>query len=161
MRNYQGPAKIVRDGKVVTTAILHCLAVPTDWWVGKTSTDIKRAVYQWHVKQRAFSDIGYHYIVMPSGEIIPCRSVALNGAHTLGQNYNTIGIAMVEMRKITKIANASAYYSPATLASVKDVLRYHHINNVYGHNDYDSYKLCPGFKVGPHRRISTDPLEVI
>lgn len=91
-----GPATLMRllpelGGKSrrrITEIIVHCTATPE----GKdyTVSDIRR----WH-KQQGWSDIGYHYVVYRSGQIVGGRSIDLVGAHCQGHNANSIGVCYV------------------------------------------------------------------
>ena len=66
--------------------IIHCSAT-------KQGKDIKmETIKSWHVKGRGWRDIGYHFIIELDGSIRNGRDVQLAGAHTLGENSNSIGI---------------------------------------------------------------------
>lgn len=138
---------IYRDGVQVAHAILHCLAIPTGFANFRSADEMVGIVRGWH-RERGFSDVGYHYIVMPDGTYAHGRPLAIDGAHTLGWNKNTLGIAMAEHTRITKIGAASDYYTPLQLDTVRKLIRRHGITKVTGHNDHAA-KLCPGFKVKP------------
>lgn len=72
----------------INMIVLHCTATIE----GKDySVDTIR---QWHLK-RGFKDIGYHYIIHPDGKIEAGRKEEEVGAHTVGQNANSIGISYV------------------------------------------------------------------
>ena len=43
---------------------------------------------------REFADIGYHFVVMPSGRIYEGRPISALGAHVAGHNTGSIGIAV-------------------------------------------------------------------
>ena len=65
--------------------IVHCSAT-------KEGQDFKaKDIKRWHF-ERGFSDIGYHYVVDLDGTIEEGRSLELIGAHTKGQNRDSIGI---------------------------------------------------------------------
>ena len=68
--------------------IVHCSAT-------KEGQDFKaKDIKRWHL-ERGFSDIGYHYVVDLDGTIEEGRSLELIGAHTNGQNRDSIGICYV------------------------------------------------------------------
>lgn len=141
------PSLIFRDGVQVAHAILHCLAIPTDFYKHRSAEEFVRIVRGWH-KEKGFSDIGYHYLVMPDGTFAAGRPLSLDGAHTLGWNKNTLGIVLVEHTRITRIASAETWFSQPQLATARMLIRRHGITKVTGHNDHAA-KLCPGFKVKP------------
>lgn len=72
----------------ITEIIVHCSATPE----GKDYTVAQ--IRQWHL-QRGFSDIGYNYIIYRDGSIHEGRNVNISGAHTVGHNYNSIGICYI------------------------------------------------------------------
>ncbi len=105
-------------------------------------------------KARGFRDIGYHYIVDKSGVVHNGRPVDQLGAHTQGQNINSIGIAYIS-RGDDKKPNApyGTYMTPQQKTSLEGLTaqlleRYNlTIKDVYGHNDFTKLKACPCFKV--------------
>ncbi|QDP46893.1 MAG: putative endolysin [Prokaryotic dsDNA virus sp.] len=68
--------------------ILHYTATP----LGREVT--VEEVRRWH-KGRGWSDIGYHYLIDAGGVINIGRPLRFVGAHTKGQNYDSIGICYV------------------------------------------------------------------
>ena len=72
----------------INKAIVHCTATPE----GRHTTveDVRR----WHL-DRGWSDIGYHYLIYLDGTVHEGRPIEIQGAHTKGQNKNSIGIAYV------------------------------------------------------------------
>lgn len=72
--------------------IVHHTADPTN------SQQIFK-VDDWH-KQREFPIsslgwyVGYHYFIEKSGNVIQCRDIDDEGAHTQGENFSSIGIGL-------------------------------------------------------------------
>lgn len=120
--------------------VLHCTdSVPSN----TTTVDIVR---QWHLK-RGFEDIGYHYLILPSGEIQLGRSEEFVGAHCVTLNSKSIGIAYVGGRNAFGVyLDTRTYNQKISLAYLmRDlVVRYPTIEKIVGHNDY-STKVCPCF----------------
>ncbi|MGW1895306.1 peptidoglycan recognition protein family protein [Streptomyces sp. NPDC002004] len=58
-----------------------------------------RSIYRYHVKSMGWRDIGYNFLVDKCGKIYEGRAggvtKAVMGAHTLGFNTNTMGIAVI------------------------------------------------------------------
>jgi N-acetylmuramoyl-L-alanine amidase len=69
--------------------ILHCTATPE----GK-HFDVD-TIRRWHVKDRGWKDIGYHYVIYLDGSVHEGRPVDQVGAHTSGHNKDSIGIVYV------------------------------------------------------------------
>ena len=74
--------------RTVDKIIIHCTATPEGRPV--TIADVDK----WH-KERGFVGIGYHYLIGLNGEIWKGRDEWKIGAHTLGENQRSIGIAYV------------------------------------------------------------------
>src|SRR5437762_8205698 len=49
------------------------------------------SIRQAHVHARGWADIGYHYVVDPSGRVWEGRPVRFQGAHVKDQNENNLG----------------------------------------------------------------------
>lgn len=52
----------------------------------------KDDLYQWHVIENGWTDIGYHFLVRFSGEVVECRPLSKIGAHCRGINNKSVGI---------------------------------------------------------------------
>jgi hypothetical protein len=52
-----------------------------------------RAIQRSHI-DREFIDIGYHFVIMPSGRIFAGRPPSAMGAHVKGHNGGTVGISL-------------------------------------------------------------------
>ncbi|WP_067521650.1 N-acetylmuramoyl-L-alanine amidase [Endozoicomonas ascidiicola] len=123
--------------------IVHCSATRANQNI--TIDDIKR----WHTTERAFIDIGYHWVIERDGSVKQGRPVDDWGAHAKGHNHESVGICLVggldnnnqpednftllqkRMLKLL-IAGHKALYP--------DV-------EVRGHNHFNEHKACPGFPV--------------
>lgn len=122
--------------------IIHCTATPE----GRdcSAADIRR----WHIEERGFTDIGYHFVIRPDGKVEEGRKLAAAGAHCLGHNIHSIGIVYVggcdkAMRpKDTRTAKQRASLS----ALIRRLLTEFPGAAVHGHNEYSS-KTCPSFNV--------------
>ena len=53
--------------------IIHCSATPPGWMSGNTAAEKVNEIRRWHVKERKFADIGYHYIVDRDGTVVTQR----------------------------------------------------------------------------------------
>ena len=73
----------------INRIILHCTATPE----GK-HFDVD-TIRRWHVKDRGWKDIGYHYVIYLDGSVHEGLPVEQTGAHTSGHNADSIGIVYV------------------------------------------------------------------
>lgn len=72
----------------VELVVIHCSAT-------KPGQDVNaEAIRKMHLR-RGWSDIGYHFIVLPDGTIEKGREVFRRGAHVRGYNTNSLGICYV------------------------------------------------------------------
>jgi len=131
--------------------IVHCAATPPDWLSGKDLKTKIKTIRAWHVNDRGWSDIGYHFVIDRDGAVGTGRSVAVAGAHTSGHNANSIGICLLGGKGSWPTDRFSDHYTPEqakALYTLIEELRADHptIVTVNGHNQYSS-KGCPGFNV--------------
>lgn len=122
--------------------IWHCTATPEGREV--TVHDVRR----WHVADRGWSDIGYHFLIELDGTVRVGRPLGRAGAHVRGRNRHSVGIAYVggvcaAMRpKDTRTpAQRNALY-----AVTQDMLRLFPRAGVHGHNEFAA-RACPSFDV--------------
>lgn len=101
---------------------------------------------------RGFSEIGYHWIIGPNGEIRKGRDERLAGAHCKGHNTRSIGISYVGgcpprsvkgWRDIGKDTRTPAQKA-ALIKLIKEVKGRYPNASVHGHNEFAN-KPCPGF----------------
>lgn len=144
----------IRQGKkkyTVDRVMLHTLAVPTNWYKGKSVNDMLLAVRDWHVNGRGWRAEGYHRIFAPDGTMANGRSLYEIGAGCRLHNRGVIHLAMCNTVKIDEMGDFEDYYTKATRVAVRDyILELEELHGsrlkVVGHNEY-APKLCPGFEV--------------
>ena len=131
--------------------IIHATATRADWRAGQATSDKVAEVRRWHVDERGWRDIGYHYLIDRDGTVAEGRPVAQQGAHVRGRNTNSIGIALFGGHGGSEHDAFGDHYTPqqeaAVLKLIRDLRRkYPSIKTVSGHNQYAA-KACPCFKV--------------
>ena len=72
----------------ISELIVHCTATPEGKYFDASHID------RWH-KQRGWSGIGYHFVVLLDGTIEYGRDLNKSGAHTKGKNSTSIGLTYV------------------------------------------------------------------
>lgn len=129
----------------LTRIVIHCTAT-----LGDARGDVDVAtVRRWHTSPpRNWSDIGYHFLVRQDGTIETGRPVHVQGAHTRGQNADTIGVAFSGgINPLTR--DEWDTRTPEQRKSLKTLLNallvvFPSIQSIHGHNEF-SAKACPCF----------------
>jgi N-acetylmuramoyl-L-alanine amidase len=126
----------------INRIILHCTATPE----GK-HFDVD-TIRRWHVKDRGWKDIGYHYVIYLDGSVHEGRPVEQTGAHTSGHNADSIGIVYVggcdtKMKAKDTLNEAQETAMVNLIKSLRD--KYGSLS-LHGHNEFAA-KACPSFKV--------------
>ena len=134
----------------ITGIILHCTATRADWWASKRTSEKVREIKRWHVQDRGWSDIGYHFLIDRDGTVAKGRDIARDGAHVQGHNKGTIGISLFGGHGSAETDKFGQHFTPQQDAALRNLIRdlqatYGKVP-VTGHNQYAA-KACPGFNV--------------
>lgn len=142
---YQGKARYP-----VTEIILHCADTRPDWMAGRSLADKVAEIRRWHVQERGWRDIGYHWVIDRDGTAAPGRQETEIGAHVEGHNRGTIGICLLGGYGAKADDEFGRNFTAAQAAAAKrliaEIKRRTAIRKVSGHNDYAA-KDCPGFRL--------------
>jgi N-acetyl-anhydromuramyl-L-alanine amidase AmpD len=123
----------------INKIIIHMSYTPPSMDIG--ANEIRR----WHVEDNEWSDIGYHYVIRRDGTVENGRPLEKSGAHTSGQNHDSIGICLVGGKKgDTHDCNFTSSQWRALDRLCRDLLiRFPNIE-ISGHRDW-APRGCPGF----------------
>ena len=131
----------------INRIILHCSA--TREGIDYSVDTIRR----WHVEDRGWKDIGYHFVVQLDGTVNPGRPLEIQGAHTRGYNKGSIGICYiggVESEKKNGKWMAKDTRTPEQKESLdrflKELMCMYPEATLHGHNEFAA-KACPSFDV--------------
>lgn len=130
----------------INKIIIHCSA---------SEFGNAQRIREWHL-EKGWSDIGYHYVInngkvfkddkinqrVQDGFIEKGRDDSIVGAHTQGQNSNSIGICLIGNKDFTKEQFNSLDILLDSLLKAYNLTK----NDVYGHYNFSS-KTCPNFDV--------------
>jgi N-acetylmuramoyl-L-alanine amidase len=124
----------------VNKIIVHCTATPEGRDV--TVDEIRR----WHVEEKNWSDIGYHWIVTLNGTLERGRPEHIQGAHAKGFNKNSVGLCYVGgVDKDMAPKDTRTKGQKETLKCILEDLKDRYPNaEIIGHRDVSS-KACPSF----------------
>ena len=134
----------------VTEIILHCADTRPDWMAGRPLSEKVAEIRRWHVQQRGWRDIGYHWVIDRDGKVAPGRPETEIGAHVEGHNRGTIGVCLLGGYGASADDPFEKSFTAAQATTAKRLIEEIKgratIRKVSGHNDYAA-KACPGFKV--------------
>src|SRR5262245_53107052 len=87
-------------GSPIYTTVTHLIVHHTAMGVEEPSSDwpaLVRSIWNFHVLERGWTDIGYNYLIDPNGVIYEGRSGGDNvmGAHFSGVNDGTMAVALL------------------------------------------------------------------
>jgi len=102
------------------------------------------AIRNYHKNVLGWSDIGYHFLIenlRGQTEIVLGRMTNKTGAHTKGDNKNSIGICFVGNFDVKKPPGESWAKG---IQLVKFLMKQYNIKKVLGHNELNPHKTCPG-----------------
>lgn len=126
--------------------VVHSSATPPGMDVGVAE------IRDWHVAPRpkgnGWRDIGYQFVVRRSGAVEAGRDMDVAGAHTMNQNYRSVGVCVVG--GIDLKGNPEANFTAAQYESLEVLLKL--LSRAYpdavvrGHRDFAA-TVCPSFDV--------------
>lgn len=134
----------------INEIVVHCTATHPGWWSSKTVNQKIAEIRRWHIEERGWSDIGYHFLIDRDGKVGLGRPVERVGAHVFGRNENTIGVSLFGGYDSAETDSFDKNYTDKQADSFKELLikitSQHKIKIISGHNQYAA-KACPGFSV--------------
>lgn len=131
--------------------IVHCTATRAEWWADKKTSEKVAEVKAWHVRDRKWKDIGYHYLIDRDGTVATGRPLEQVGAHVAGRNTGTIGISLFGGHGSAATDRFSDNFTAEQNKALRELIaklkkKYPTIKIISGHNQYAN-KACPGFNV--------------
>jgi hypothetical protein len=153
--------EITTHGSLIFTTVTHLIVHHTAMGVEEPSSDwpaLVRSIWNFHVIERGWADIGYNYLINPNGVVYEGRSGGDNviGAHFSGVNAGTMSVAL-----LGDFTNAAP--TARALNSLKEILAWKcdqrdldpegrslhdasqlTLNTISGHRDGPKATECPG-----------------
>jgi len=118
----------------VSEIIIHCSGTNVDNY---NFQSIRRD----HVKNRGWSDIGYHYGIDWSGDIHILRPVKKIGAHVKGRNKHSIGICVLGLDNFGQVQLEQLARLCETLCMLLGLSQ----RAIRAHYEFNENKTCPNF----------------
>ena len=127
----------------IKSVVLHCTATPKDRIVSVAE------IRKWHVKERGWSDIGYHFVIQQDGTIERGRHI---GVAYCGGVEKKIKKSLDKDKPKSKTILVSK--DTMTKEQVKAFRNLFEMLEVFfgelklsGHNDHNKAKDCPSFNM--------------
>lgn len=117
----------------------------------KPSMDIGVSeIRKWHVEERNWSDIGYHFVIRRNGDLETGRALSTTGAHVRGYNRVSWGICLVG--GMSESGESDANFTKEQYNALELILT--ELSDrapnatILGHRDFEGIsKKCPCFDV--------------
>jgi len=135
----------------ISEIIIHCSATRADWMERYPIAAKVDEIRRWHISDRGWKDIGYHYLIDRNGTVATGRPVEQVGAHVAGHNTGTIGVCLIGGHGSSETDRFDQNFTAAQDKALRTLLadlkrQYKGIVKISGHNQYAA-KACPGFNV--------------
>lgn len=126
-----------------------------------TTQGTVESIRRYHQQVLGWSDIGYHYLLLPDGSVHPGRPLAKAGAHVRGANAHSVGICCLGAGDAFPVNRGymTAAMWRSLVTQVRDLQHRFGIPaaGVMGHREFPSgraqHKTCPGWDVSFLRRL--------
>ena len=109
-----------------------------------------RELRRWHMQDRGWSDIGYHWVIDRDGEFMPGRAETTIGAGVLGHNNGVIHICLLGGYGAAETDQFRDHFTAeqarCVLSLIGNIAGRTRITRISGHNEWAA-KACPGFYV--------------
>lgn len=142
---YQGAARYP-----VHEVVVHCSATRPDWMADAGLPAQFAEIRRWHMQDRGWRDIGYHWVIGRDGKVLAGRPETEIGAHVVDHNRGTIGICLIGGHGSTERDRFAQHFTAAQDITLRQLLQgigmRAQIRRISGHNEYAA-KACPGFTV--------------
>jgi len=125
----------------INKIIVHCADTYAAMDIGADT------IRSWHVNERKWSDIGYHYVIRRNGTIENGRDDNIAGAHARDHNGDSLGVCLVggKGEDNNPEFNFTAPQIMSLIELCSDLTEKYNCE-VIGHNEV-SDKSCPNFNV--------------
>jgi N-acetyl-anhydromuramyl-L-alanine amidase AmpD len=114
--------------------------------VNTTMTRLQH-IQRFHMKDRGWGDVGYHYIIDRAGRVWEARPIQYQGAHVADMNEHNVGIMVLgnfEKQLPSNIQMASAQMMTSFIMGQYSVP----VHRVYTHQELKPTQ-CPGRNLQP------------
>lgn len=137
--------------RLISEIIVHTAETRPNWMAGKPTSAKVAEIRRWHIEERRWKDIGYHYVIDRDGTIAKGRLDSVVGAHVSGRNANSLGVCLIGGYSGKKTDAFENHYTPEQDRALRGLItrlrtQYPQITTVSGHNQHAA-RECPCFSV--------------
>lgn len=137
-------------GYPVNEVTIHCSATRRDWMASKTFAEQFAEIRRWHVQDRGWKDIGYHWLISRSGQVLMGRRETTIGAGVEGRNRGVIHVCLLGGFGSAETDRFADHFTASQDITLRQVLEgigtRTQVRRISGHNEFAA-KACPGFTV--------------
>ncbi|MGB0717980.1 MAG: N-acetylmuramoyl-L-alanine amidase [Alphaproteobacteria bacterium] len=124
----------------INKVIVHCSATTPSQDIGVTE------LRQWHITERGWSDIGYHFVIRRDGNLETGRPIERPGAHAKGHNKDSVGVCLIG--GVDEYGKPVFNYTYHQMDTLWNFLKGFTNEEIIGHRDLPGVKKsCPCFDV--------------
>jgi len=117
-------------------------------WEKHGSEYIFNWIRNWHMKKRNFVDIGYHFVVMPDGNIWEGRPISVKPASIENHNSGAISLCFIGNFDIEDLPEKE---KTSMVIKIQKLCEEYNIpidnDHIIFHREQDDEKTCPGMKI--------------
>jgi peptidoglycan hydrolase-like protein with peptidoglycan-binding domain len=136
----------------VREIVVHCSATRKDWMDEATFAARFAEIRRWHMVDRGWRTIGYHWVIDRDGAIKAGRAENEIGAGVEGHNSGVIHACLIGGHGSASTDGFLEHFTSAQDVALRKLIAgvrlRTQITTISGHNQYAN-KACPGFSV-PH-----------
>lgn len=132
-----------RDISAISKIIIHCSDSDNP------AHDDISVIRKWHIEDRHFLDVGYHYFIKKNGEIQKGRELYEIGAHCEKHNIDSIGICFSGKEKFPWRQLRGGVYLIRDLCDILGLRKRYRDSKdfIFPHHFFDPSKTCPNFDI--------------
>ena len=133
-----------KSRRTITRIVIHCSVTP----LGRHHD--AKDIHRWHL-ERGWPGIGYHYVMMTSGEIQQGRSIHYTPAQARGYNVGALAAVVIGGTNDEHVVTENAFTADQMLSLeslVKELHKMYPEAEIVGHRDLPYVnKACPCLEV--------------
>jgi hypothetical protein len=121
---------------------------------GRSGQTDPKKIQNKHMDTNHWDDVGYHFMIGPSGQIYEGRQLVYKGSHTEGANTGKIGVLVMGNFEREFLGLLGGKPSPSQILALKKLVTdlkklFLGLKTLGGHKDFKATTECPGNQLYP------------